>query len=170
MQWREWLAGAVASVLAVHALIAAAADQRTTPLQAAAIGEAYLSISALSTMLDSIIDYEHDVGTASPWYLQTYEDRGLLAPQLAHVARDAVSQVRALPNEAHHMMTLVGVVAYYTSASTASDRMIRPLFSQIHRELRPLIVPTLAVMRAWRVMKQIRRHSRHGRLANRETV
>src|SRR4029077_4164601 len=42
LQWREFLAGAAASVLAVHALISAAADYRTTCEQAAAIDTAYL--------------------------------------------------------------------------------------------------------------------------------
>lgn len=160
LRWREWLAGAVASVLAVHALIAAAADEHITPAQAAAIDEAYLSVSALSTMLDSLIDYEHDVEKATPWYLESYESHHLLAPALAQVARNAVGRARTLPHRAHHVMTVVGVVAYYTSASRARDAEVWPLFSQVHRELRPLIVPTLAVMRAWRVAKRIRRRSR----------
>jgi tetraprenyl-beta-curcumene synthase len=160
LQWREWLAGAVASVLAVHALIAAASDPRTTEVQAAAIDDTYLSISALSTMLDSLIDYEHDVDTATPSYIKSYDDHDLLAPELAYVARDAVSRARTLPHKAHHVMTLVGVVAYYTSDPAARTRMARPLIAQVHRELRPTILPTLAVMRGWRMAKRLRRRSR----------
>jgi hypothetical protein len=160
LQWREFLAGAVASVLAVHALIAAAADQRTTPKQATAIDTAYLSISALSTMLDSLIDYEHDISTGRPWYLQRYEDHNLLAHQLTNVARHAATQARTLPNAAHHTMTLVGVVAYYTSAPAANGKLAQPLVAHIHRELRPLITPTLAVMRAWRLAKRARHWTR----------
>jgi tetraprenyl-beta-curcumene synthase len=156
LPWREFLAGAVASVLAVHALIAAAANPNTTAAQATAIDTAYLSISALSTMLDSLIDYAHDAHTGAPWYLQHYENRALLAPQLAYVARHAATQARSLPNAAHHTMTMIGVVAYYTSAPTAADEQVRPLVVHIHRELKPLITPTLTVMRTWRLAKRLR--------------
>lgn len=156
LPWREFLAGAVASVLAVHALIAAAADQNTTTAQAGAIDTAYLSISALSTMLDSLIDYAHDTSTGTPWYLQHYENRDRLAPQLAYVARRAATQVRSLPNAAHHTMTMIGVVAYYTSAPTATDEPVQSLVAHIQRELKPLITPTITVMRTWRLVKRLR--------------
>ncbi len=154
--WREFLAGAVASVLAVHALIAAAADQRTTHEQAAAIVAVYLPISALSTMLDSLVDYELDASMGIPWYLQHYADHTLLAQPLEDVARHAATQARGLPNGPHHMMTLVGVVAYYTSAPTATSQFAAPVTARIHQELKPLITPTLAVMRTWRLAKRLR--------------
>jgi tetraprenyl-beta-curcumene synthase len=157
LDWREFIAGAVASVLAVHALIAAAADPRTTPEQARAIDTAYLSISALSTMLDSLIDYQHDLATGTPRYLDHFEDHAALAEQLTHVATEAGRQARALPNAAHHIMTLTGVVAYYTSAPGARSEIAQPLVTRIQRELRPLITPTLAVMRVWRSAKQLHR-------------
>jgi tetraprenyl-beta-curcumene synthase len=153
--WREYLAGAVASVLAVHALIAAGADEDATEEDAAATDEAYLSISALSTMLDSLIDYEHDLSDGEPWYLSSYENRGAIADRLAEVAEQAVEQVRGLPHSAHHLMTLVGVVAYYTSAPEARSEASRPVIARLHRELQPLITPTLAVMLAWRGAKRI---------------
>jgi tetraprenyl-beta-curcumene synthase len=160
LEWREFLAGAVASVLAVHALIAAAADRHTTPEQATAIATAYLSISAMSTMLDSLIDYEYDTSTNTSWYLEHYDDHSLLEQQITHVARHAATRARALPNAAHHTMTLVGVVAYYTSASAATGKLARPIVTQIHGELQPLIMPTLAVMRTWRIAKRLRRRLR----------
>jgi tetraprenyl-beta-curcumene synthase len=137
LQWQEFLAGAMASVLAVHALIAAATDQHTTPEQATAIDTAYLSISALSTMLDSLIDCAHDASTDRPWYLQHYKNRALLTRQLTHVTRHAATQARALPNAAHHTMTLVGVAAYYTSAPTATDEPARPLITYPPRAQAP---------------------------------
>ncbi len=161
LDWREFIAGAVASVLAVHALIAAAADPQTTDEQAKAIDRTYLSISALSTMLDSLIDYQHDMVTGNPWYLKRFEDRVLLADQLIHVARDAAREAGRLPNAGHHIMTLTGVVAYYTSAPDASDAAARPFVKAIQRELQPLITPTLTVMRAWRTAKRIHSYRQH---------
>jgi tetraprenyl-beta-curcumene synthase len=154
--WQEYVAGAVASVLAVHALIAAAANEGFTEQQAAATDLAYLSICALSTMLDSLIDYERDRTAGEVWYMRDYEDRELLADRLVEVAHDAVTKVRVLPHSAHHLMTLVGVVAYYTSAPQAKGELVRRPIDRLHRELRPLITPTFAVMRCWRLAKCVR--------------
>ncbi|MGH2853333.1 MAG: DUF2600 family protein [Solirubrobacteraceae bacterium] len=156
LEWREFLAGAASSVLAVHALIAAAADQRTTPTQAMAIDRVYLSIAVLSTMLDSLIDYTRDQDTGEPGYLRYYEDPDFLAHRLASVTHDAAKAAHDLPNGPHHIMTLAGVVAYYTSAPAAASEPTRPVALRIQRELTPLIMPTLAVMRAWRLAKRLR--------------
>jgi hypothetical protein len=156
LQWREFMAGAVSSVLAVHALIAAAADIRTTAAQAAAIDSAYLSISALSTMLDGVIDYEQDSASGEAWYVRHYDSHAALADAIVAVIRDARQQAQALPNAAHHTMTLVGVVAYYTSAPQATQGIAAPLGKRVHDELGALMAPTLAVMRAWRVAKRLR--------------
>ena len=153
--WQEYLAGATASVLAVHALIAAAADPTTTPEDAADLDRLYLSIGAL-TMLDSLVDRDEDIAAGQLGYVQYYDDPHLLASRLALLARDTVARARALPNGAHHIVTLVGIVAYYASAPTANTEFARPLIAPVRRELRPLITPTLALFRAWRLAKRAR--------------
>jgi hypothetical protein len=154
--WQEFLAGAASSVLAVHALIAAAADERTTPEEAGEIDTTYLSICALSTMLDSLVDYQRDVRAGQAGYIRYYNDHDHLAKDLTNAARRAVEHAAPLRNGAHHVMTLVGVAAYYISAPTASSDFARPVTRQVRRELKPLITPTLAVMRAWRAAKRAR--------------
>ncbi len=156
LQWQQFLAGAVSSGLALHALIAAAADPRTTREQALAVDDVYLSICALTTLLDSLIDHEQDRSTGQPGYIRYYQDRDALAEGLRSVMHQAAAHSRDTPNGAYHLMTLVGVVAYYASAPTASSEFARPVTEQITRELRPIITPTLAVMRAWRTAKQAR--------------
>jgi tetraprenyl-beta-curcumene synthase len=156
LQWQEFLVGATASVLTIHALIAAAADVETTPEGARELDATYLSIGAL-TVLDSIIDYEHDLNSGHPGFLQYYEDPGPLASRLADISRDTLARARGLPNATHHIMTLTGVVAYYTSAPTANTELARPLIAPVHRALQPLITPTLALMRAWRLAKRLKR-------------
>lgn len=154
--WREFLVGAASCVLAVHALIAAAADEHTTPGNAAEIDTTYLSICALSTMLDSLVDHQCDTQAGRVGYLRYYDDHDLLAKDLAQAARRAVEHAGALPNGAHHAMTLVGVAAYYISAPTADSDFARPVTRRVRRELEPLITPTLAVMRSWRAAKRAR--------------
>ncbi len=161
LDWREYLMGAASSVLVIHALIAAAADRRTTCAHAERIDQTYLAIGALSTMLDSLIDYEYDVRLGNLGYIRYYKDRDILADQLASIVRYAIDQARGAPNEAHHVMTVVGVVAYYLSAPEATGEFARPVTTRIIQELRPLITPTLAVMRAWRGAKRLRHHGEH---------
>jgi tetraprenyl-beta-curcumene synthase len=156
LQWPEYLAGATASVLAVHALIAAAADRHTTRADAQALDTVYLSIGAL-TMLDSLVDQREDRETGELGYLRCYESPERMAQRLASVAAEAVSGARALPGAGHHVMTVVGVVAYYISAPAARGAPARPVAERLRAELRPLIAPTLALMRAWRAAKLARR-------------
>jgi tetraprenyl-beta-curcumene synthase len=160
LDWREYLAGAASSVLAVHALIALAGDERTTAAQAAPIDEVYLALGVLSTMLDSVVDYEQDAANGTLAYINHYDDRVLLGQRLVAVARQAATRARDAPASAHHLMTIAGVAAYYTSAPSASSELASPVSGRIERELRPLITPTLAIMRAWRLAKRLRARSR----------
>ncbi len=155
LQWREFLAGAASSVLGAHALIVAAADHRTTYAQALRIDQAYLSISVLPTLLDSLIDYERDTANGRPGYVGLYDDRDELERRLARVTRHAVELARELPNGAHHVMTIVGIVAYYTSAPTGGSGLAARATETTARDLRPLIGPTLAVMHMWRAAKRL---------------
>jgi tetraprenyl-beta-curcumene synthase len=154
LQWPEFRAGAAASVLSLHALIAAAAREGTTRADAEEIDAVYLSIGAL-TMLDSLVDHREDLHTGELGYLQHYESPEAMARRLVSVARGAAARARPLPDAAHHIMTLIGVVAYYASAPAASSAFARPVTAHVRSELSPLILPTLALMRAWRLTKVV---------------
>lgn len=153
--WQEFLAGATASVLGIHALIAAAADPGTTRANAEDLDALYLSIGALS-MLDSLVDREEDIATRQLSYVDLYDGPEAMASGLANVARDGIARAGELPNGAHHVMTLVGVVAYYGSATPLRSASGWPVTAPVRRELRPLIGPTLALMRGWRLAKRVR--------------
>jgi tetraprenyl-beta-curcumene synthase len=152
LPWQEFLAGAAASVLPMHALIASAACDITHE-HAIALDRAYLSIGALTTMLDSVVDYAQDLNKANPNFTEYYEDRQLLARRLTYVARHGIAQTGFLPNSGHHMMTLMGAVSYYISNPAANAEPARSTIAAIERELKPLILPTLAVMRTWRFVR-----------------
>jgi tetraprenyl-beta-curcumene synthase len=159
LEWREYLAGAASSVLAVHALIALAGNQTATLEQAAAIDEVYLAVGVISTMLDSVVDYERDAANGTLAYINYYDDTSVLGERLVHAARQAAIRARDAPGSAHHLMTLAGVTAYYTSAPSATGEVAWPVTSRLRRELRPLITPTLAVMQVWRLAKRVRARS-----------
>jgi tetraprenyl-beta-curcumene synthase len=157
--WREWLFGAMGSVIAAHALIAAAADERTTIAQASAIDSAYLSLCAVATALDQVVDHEADVLAGKQSYMHLYENPQALAQQLAPIARRVIERAPAIPNGAHHAMILSGVVAYYTSQPSAMEAYARPVSEHVRGRLRPVITPTLATLRVWRLAKQVRGRS-----------
>ncbi len=157
LQWREFLAGAVSSGLALHALIVAASDPQTSQEQALAVDELYLSVCAVTTLLDGLIDYEQDMrGMGQAGYIRYYEDNDALAQGLTGVIHRAERGGDYIPNSTYHLMTLVGVVAYYLSAPSALSEFAREVTGQIHRDLKPLITPTLAIMRTWRIAKHAR--------------
>jgi tetraprenyl-beta-curcumene synthase len=159
LEWREWLFGAMGSVIAAHALIAAAADERTTPAQASAIDSTYLSLCAVATALDQVVDHEADILAGEQSHMDLYETPEVLAQQIAPVARRAMERARTIPNAPHHAMILSGVVAYYTSQPSAMEEYARPVSERVRLQLRPVITPTLATMRVWRLAKRARHRS-----------
>lgn len=152
--WREFLAGAAASVLACHALIVAAANPRTDAAEAARLDEFYLRLSALSTLLDAVIDRDGCNGSDS--LLRIYHDRDDLAEALCALAQEACLMAEELPHGPHHLMIMAGVVAYYISAPQAREAFADPISRRLRHELSPLIFSTLAIMRPWRTAKRLR--------------
>jgi len=162
LRWPEVAAGAAASVLAAHALIALAGDPATTAADAERVADAYLTTCALTTLLDSLIDAEADAVTGSHAYLAYYDDDADLTERLGLLAREAVAAVAELPRATHHLVTLVGAVAFYLSAPGADGERVVRLTAPVVDELRPLLDSTLAIFAVWRGAK--RRHERrlHG--------
>ena len=160
LEWREYLAGAASSVLAVHALIALAGDANATAVQASPLDDVYLALGVLSTMLDSVVDYEQDMANGTLAFIDHYENSEILGERLVDVARRAAVRAHQTSAGAHHLMTMTGIAAYYTSAPGARSRLASPVTSRLQKELRPLITPTLAVMRAWRLAKHVRARPR----------
>jgi tetraprenyl-beta-curcumene synthase len=107
--WREFVVGCASSILVLHALIAAAADPRTSREDAAQIEQAYRCTCVLLTLLDGLVDHDQDIahdGLDRPGYLSLFEDRDELSRALGGPARRAATQARELPNGAHHVMLL----------------------------------------------------------------
>jgi tetraprenyl-beta-curcumene synthase len=151
-------------VVAVHALIALAADEHATREQARELDDTYLSLCVLTTALDHLVDYERDVLTGEQSYLHLYETRQELARQVAAITRQVIERARTTHNGAHHLMILSGVVAYYTSQPSAMGEFARPVTEHVRDQLRPLITPTLATMHAWRLAKRLHPPRRPTRL------
>lgn len=155
--WRAFLAGAASAVISIHALIATAADPRTTPESAARIDAFHESTCRLATILDGFADLRHDeTSPAAIGYLHYFPDRELLGKELQCAAHRAKEQAAAVPHGGHHLMTLAGVAAYYLSALRREDEQIKTLLAPLQHELQPTIAPTLLFMRTWRLAHHLR--------------
>jgi tetraprenyl-beta-curcumene synthase len=154
LDWREYLAGSAAAVLTQHALIAAAADPATTTAHARAIDRAYMSVCALVTLLDCVVDEPRDARSGELGYITLYEDRELLALSLARTARLAADRCAQLPGGHRHLSTLAGAVAYWTSDPAAREQPAATTLAPLRRELRGLLGPPTLVLRAWRTAKR----------------
>lgn len=154
--WREFLAGAASSVLAMHALIASAGDPRTTREHAFAIDAVYLPICVMPSILDSIVDHAQDLRSGSPSFVSPYPDAATLALQLDAVAEYAVARARMTPDGPHQAMILAGIVAYYATNPMADSELGRPVNRRLRRRLQPAIAPALLTLHAWRLLRGLR--------------
>lgn len=126
-RWWETAAGASSSV-AAHALIAAAADPRTTAETAALIDVAYRPpIGALTVFLDDLVDRDEDLANGEHNYLRYYEDSGEAAERLALIAGQADALLEQLPDANRHRAILAGVAGFYLSSPAAETPYANPI-------------------------------------------
>lgn len=152
--WREYVGGSAASVLCTHALIAAAADPATTAADAARIDAAYLAIGGVITMLDSLVDHSSDTARGEAGFIRLFETDEL-EQAVGNLTREALSRAREAPHAAHHVMTLAGAAAYYTTHRGARDPHARSIVAMLRRELSPTVWPGVLVLRSWRLAKSL---------------
>jgi tetraprenyl-beta-curcumene synthase len=156
LEWREYAGGCASSVLSLHALIAAAADPATTAGDAQRIDSAYLAIGGVITTLDSLVDERADRERGESGFTRLFETHEQLASRLTELTRVAHARALAAPHGEHHVMTLAGVIAYYTTHPGARQGHARSIALALRAELAPTIWPTLAVMAGWRAAKSAR--------------
>ena len=145
--WWELAAGASSSV-AAHALIAAAADARTTAAEAARIDTAYFpSIGALTVLLDDLIDRDEDLASGQHNYLSycpSAEDAARRIALLASRARAATADLR---RARQHRAILAGVAGFYLSAPAAKSGYARPIRERLLEATDPTVRPIMVAMR-----------------------
>jgi tetraprenyl-beta-curcumene synthase len=153
LTWWEYTAGGTASILCVHALIAAAADPYVTVVEAKSLDRAYLYISTISTLLDSVVDYQRDLEEEGHSFIAYYEDEQRAGEGVGKAIARAATEAGGLRHGAHHQMTAAGVAAYYLSAPTASAPPGPAIKKRAVDELGSLLAAALGVFRLWRLGK-----------------
>lgn len=139
MQWWE-LAAASGSSLAMHALLAAAAEPALTAAGAAQIERAYWPwICGLNTLLESVTDRVDDACTGNHSYAGRYASPEVAGARLATIATQATIAARALPNGSHHMSVLAAMACFYLSDLPSTDGAdLRGVLTRIDVDVRLL--------------------------------
>ena len=158
-RWFEVAAGASSSV-AAHALIAAAADSRTTAGTAALIDAAYHPpIGALTVLLDDLVDFEQDRDAGEHNYMAYYANPDEAADRLGLIADRASAAAERLSRAGRHKAILAGVAAFYLSAD------LEP-WGAVRERLGESLGPGTKVLAAFTRLRSARGSKRLGQAGN----
>lgn len=150
--WWEAAAGMAASVVGMHALIAAAARPWTSMESAAALAQLYLPICSLTTLLDSYDDHDRDMRDGSHSFVAYYADLDEAVQRIAFVAGLASALAASMPNDRHHHLVMVaGVAGFYLSGFPERDA--RYIAAALPPAIRPLVSAILGLFKIWRAAR-----------------
>jgi tetraprenyl-beta-curcumene synthase len=145
--WWEIAAGGVSN-LAILALLAAAADPATTRLDAAALAAAYWPhMCVMSTLLDSLVDYERDAATGEFSFVSHYPDRAALQGGLIRATTRSLAATAPLRHRRIHAMIVCGIAGYY-AAFAARGSLAAQLAPSLLAALGPAATPIVLALRA----------------------
>jgi hypothetical protein len=134
--------------VAAHALLAAAADRRTTAEEAELIDAVYFPpIGALTVLLDDLIDLDDDLRAGQHNYLGYCAGEEEAATRIGLLAGRARAATKGLRRERRHRAILAGIAGFYLSAPTASSGYARPIRERLLASLDPTVRPIMLAMR-----------------------
>jgi tetraprenyl-beta-curcumene synthase len=154
----EWwqTAGAGGSSLAVHALIAAAANPSLDPGEVAAIERAYFPwICALHSLLDSLVDVAEDQWAGQRNLLSYHGSPGRTAFAMKMLARRCAAAVSSLPDALTHQVILAAMASYYLSSPDASTPDASSTVAGVAAVLGRPVGPALALFRGRRLAGRV---------------
>jgi tetraprenyl-beta-curcumene synthase len=145
--WWEVAAGGSSSV-AVHALLAVAADRGTTAEGSELIDALYFPpIGALTVLLDDLTDRDDDRETGQHNYLDYYGGEQRAADRIGLLAERARAATTHLRGGRRHRAILAGVAGFYLSAPANSSGYARPIRERLIQSLGSTVRPIMLAMR-----------------------
>jgi tetraprenyl-beta-curcumene synthase len=151
--WFE-LTAAASSTVAIHALLALAADSTLRDDDIDAANAAYsFAICAASTLLDSFVDQHEDAATGNHSYVSHYESAEIAAQRICEIVAESAAQARALHRGTRHALIAGGIVAMYLSKDDARQPALRPTARRILHAAGSLPQVQLPIMRTLRVVR-----------------
>jgi tetraprenyl-beta-curcumene synthase len=156
LQWWQ-TAGAGGSSLAVHALIATAANPDASNSDVAAIEAAYLPwICALHSMLDSLVDADEDERAGQRNLLSYHSSPQKAAFAMKMLALRATAAARTLALAPSHEVILATMVAYYVSSPEVVTPEALATAANVTQAVGPLVTPALTLFRVRRLVARLR--------------
>lgn len=150
LPWWEAAAGCASSA-GIFSLIAASARPELTETEAAAIERAYVPwIGGLHVLLDSLVDWPHDVGAGHHSLIAHYSSHSEMTRGMGAIADTAVRSVRDLAQPRQHELLLVAMAGLYLVRPSASLPHAAETRDRILGSLGDLAWPVLLVHRARR--------------------
>jgi tetraprenyl-beta-curcumene synthase len=156
VDWFELTAAASAS-LTVHALLALAAEPTCTKSDIDQTRAAYFPwIAAISTMLDSYVDYVDDTAHGNHSYVAHYGDLACAAKGTHRLIQRSIEQARTLPSGDRHELIIGCMVAMYLSkdnARTDAMRVTSGLLLPVDDSFTKTLLP---ILRLWLTVYSLR--------------
>ncbi len=144
--WWEIAAGGNSSI-AILALLGTAAEAQTTKRFADAVAGAYWPhVCVMSTMLDSLVDYERDATTGDFSFVSHYPDHNAVRRGLVNGAANSLTATGQLPHSRIHTMIVCGVAGYYAAAATPGT-LAASIAPHLLQALRPAVTPIALALR-----------------------
>jgi tetraprenyl-beta-curcumene synthase len=145
---------AASSPLAIHALLALAANPRTTSADARATIAAYFPpISALAVLADHLTDAVEDATLNNHSYLRYFGSSQTLADELSKLAGDAALAARGLPQGERHLVILAAMACmFFVDEDLSHGSTGRRLLDAVG----PATAPLLFVLRCRRRVEMMR--------------
>lgn len=151
LSWWE-LTAAASSTLAIHALLARAADPVFAADDVREIDAAYMPwVCAASTMLDSYVDEAMDAVGNGHSYVAHYGSPGIASRRVCELLRRSMCEARRLRGGARHALIVAGMTAMYLSADEARTPALRASTDSFIRAGGSLPLALLPILRVWRI-------------------
>lgn len=152
LRWWE-LSGAASAPLAIHALLALAAEPACSRSDACRAHAAYAPwVSAATTMLDSYVDQLQDLASDDHSYVSHYPEADAAITGIEALVSQSLAQVGALRDGQRHAVIVASMIAMYLSKDDARSDQLREGTESFIRAGGSLVRLLLPILRTWRRM------------------
>jgi tetraprenyl-beta-curcumene synthase len=149
--WYE-LSGAASASMAIHALLAIAAEAEASERDIATVYAAYWPwISLTTTMLDSYVDWADDIASGDHSYVSHYPSETCAVRRLCQCIAKSARNALELPRGRQHAVIVAAMTAMYLSKSEATSRIPRATTRRLVLSGGSLARLLLPLLRTWRV-------------------
>ena len=150
LRWWE-TAAAAGSSLGVHALIAAAAEERLDASEVSALSDAYFPwIGGLHSLLDNLIDKREDEAAGHRSLVEYYGPQRA-AQRMRWLAMEATRAAHGLPHSRRHVVILAAMIGNYLSTPEAHSPELEPVSEAVLETVGELQKPTMLVFKLRRL-------------------